>query len=46
MNFGWHLFALQLAHRLFEKPHIHVEPHDVDVPVLLTAQQVSSAAQL
>ena len=36
----------RLAHRLFEKPHIHVEPHDVDVPVLLTAQQVSSAAQL
>ena len=45
MNLRRDLFALQLAHRLFQHPHIHIEPDRIDVPVLLAAQQIARAAQ-
>jgi len=33
-------------HGFSRHPHVHVEAHGVDVPVLLAAQQVAGAAQL
>ena len=46
MDLGRHRFALQFPDRLIEQAHIGVEAHRVDVAVLLSAQQVSGAAQL
>ncbi len=45
MDLGRDLLALQLAHRLFQQPNVHVEADRVDVAVLLAAQQIAGAAQ-
>ena len=45
MNLRRHLFAAQLAHRVFQHPHVHIEADRVDMAVLLAAQQIARAAQ-
>src|SRR5207245_5046614 len=38
------LFAFELAHRLFQQLHVHLEADGVDLPALFAAQQVPGAA--
>ena len=40
------LFALELADRLLEQLHVHLEADGIDVPALLAAEQVAGAANL
>ena len=40
------ILALQLADRLFEQLHVHLEADRVDVTALLAAEQVAGAANL
>ncbi len=40
------IFALQFLDRVFEELHVHLEAHGVDLPALLTTQQIAGAADL
>ncbi len=45
VNLQRRLLALELVHRLFQQPDVHVEPDRADVAVLLAAQNIARAAQ-
>ena len=40
------VLALQLAHGFLEQLHVHLEADGIDVPALLTAEQIARAANL